>query len=447
MKVKDWKGYDAGLPWVSKPEEIGFSKTLLDKRLDNWLESLVKGDDMAYNLPNASALVSRKGKICYYKGIGNKNEKEEIKNDTLYRIYSMTKPITCIALLMLWEEGKFLLDDPLWLYLGEKWKKKNLNVVEEGMELKDAIPSKKAITIRNLFTHTSGLSYGFEGWDLHNKVDKLYQKLERKSRKENMSLADFVDELSKLPLVHQPGEKWCYSYSIDVIGRLVEVISGQSLEIFLKKRIFEPLSMFDTCFRLNNDEINSRFANIHLFHPKLGEKPTDVTKVQLKNLDFTTEKKLESGGGGLISTMRDYSRFCQCCLNKGELDGKRIIGRKTFELATMNNLENNAEGYSMSTKTSKDILYRGTGFGLGFAINLNSIDSKTSMTSGVYYWAGAASTLFFCDPKEQMFAIFFTQLLNNDDMKLPLRKMFTNLVYGCLTHDDETHENSASSKL
>mmetsp|Transcript_6786 Transcript_6786/g.17358 ORF Transcript_6786/g.17358 Transcript_6786/m.17358 type:complete len:389 (-) Transcript_6786:216-1382(-) len=374
----------------------------------------------------ATALVARHGHVVHYSGHGEARPGEPVQPDSVFRIYSMSKPITSLALLLLWEQGKLLLDQPVHLFLGERWKKENMRVLEtHGGELQ---PCKSSIRVRQLLTHTAGLSYGFLGLEELNPVDGLYQQSERSVRRKNESLEEMVDRIASLPLCHQPGERWNYSYATDVVGRIVEVVSGESLDQFLQKNFFEPLDMHDTGFVLRGDQ-KDRLTNLQLAHPK-GHR-LDVTAMQHKNKEYTSEKRLFSGGGGLLSTMRDYARFCQFCLNKGELNGRRIIGRKSFEYAVSNHLPGGKDILALATPSCESMGIPGIGFGLGFAVDLGT----TSMiqSGGTFYWGGMANTIMFCDPAEDLFALLYTQVINLDEIQVPLRETFTNMVYAALT--------------
>mmetsp|Transcript_2289 Transcript_2289/g.5278 ORF Transcript_2289/g.5278 Transcript_2289/m.5278 type:complete len:502 (+) Transcript_2289:103-1608(+) len=434
--IFDFTGKDVGLPWAESPESVGISSPAL-KRIDNFLEHTVDAA-LGHDFPMAGALVSRKGKVVYYKGTGHALTEKgtPLEHDSIFRIYSMTKPITSVALLMLLEEGKVTLEEPAHLYLGPKWKKQNLRVLEKkGGEL---LPCKREIRIRHLLTHMAGLSYGFY-LDPENPVDSLYRDSARVGLKKNETLEMLVDRLAELPLCCQPGEKYNYSLATDVVGRIVEVISGQTLDEFFQERIFGPLDMRDTTFQL--DEVNyGRLVSLHVEKPDRTR--FDMTPMHDKWGEYTKKKNILSGGGGLVSTFRDYARFCQFCMNMGELDGKRLLGRKTFEFAIRNHLPGNKDVYELATPSNRYIGHPGLGFGLGFAIHMDPTLAGLQASLGQFYWSGAASTIFFCDPKEDMFAMFFTQVLQLDEIKMPLRTLFSNIVYSTLI--DHPKEESQS---
>jgi len=392
-------------------------------RLDNWMASLISD----HGLPHAATLVARKGKVVYYKGTGEQSPEVPLRSDSIYRIYSMTKPITSLALMMLVEEGRVLLDQPVHLFLGKAWKKQNMNVLAGfGKELE---PCTRTITIKMLLLHTSGLTYGFDGVEKLHPVDGLYQESNRKHIKLNESSEEFVNRLASLPLCFQPGTKWNYSYSIDVIGRIVEVVSKQSLGDFFHKRILGPLKMNETSFRIK-DDLRDRFTNIHFQKPDGAI--IDVTHLQMKNNEYLEFKHLESGGGGLLSTMKDYCRFCHFLLNGGELEGVRLLGRHTMNFATTNHLLDNQDCRQLSSVNSMQMSSPGIGFGLGFAVVMDPLQSSTMNSKGTFYWSGAASTLFWIDPVEELVVLFHTQVLAIDDLKLPLRNFVNNIVYGSI---------------
>eukprot|EP00516_Mucochytrium_quahogii_P001489 CAMPEP_0203747196 /NCGR_PEP_ID=MMETSP0098-20131031/2422_1 /ASSEMBLY_ACC=CAM_ASM_000208 /TAXON_ID=96639 /ORGANISM=" , Strain NY0313808BC1" /LENGTH=430 /DNA_ID=CAMNT_0050635557 /DNA_START=658 /DNA_END=1946 /DNA_ORIENTATION=+ len=422
-KIQNWGRESVGLPRC-KPEDVGMDGKALE-RLDSWMEHLVND---VHNLPMATTLVARKGKVVYYKGCGEATSGEAVQPDSIFRIYSMTKPITSIAILMLLEEGKLLLEHPAHLYLGPSWKKENMQVLESFGGTPR--PCRRTITIKHLLTHTAGLAYGFLGNETINPVDGLYQELSRTCFKLNENLGEMVERLAKLPLCHEPGEKFNYSLATDVLGRIVEVVSGKALDVFLEERVFVPLGMKDTHFFLHNEK-ESRLVDIKSELQPSGKK-VDLTHVQKKHKEFTEYRRLLSGGGGLVSTMHDYARFTQCCLNGGELYGVRILSRKTFEFATINHLVAKKDMLELSMKSSAGLCPPGVGFGLGFACIQDTNRSGLMPSEGTFYWSGMASTLFFCDPKEELFAIFYTQVVDVDEMRLPLRTLLYNIVYGAI---------------
>jgi CubicO group peptidase (beta-lactamase class C family) len=307
----------------------------------------------------------------------------------------MTKPITSVAVMMLYEEGHFQLDDPVSKFIPEF---KNVKVfvrkTEAGFEL--AGP-KREITIRDLLTHTSGLAYGM---DKDTPVEEMYKEADLFRFDE--TLEKMIQRLVKLPLANQPGSRWRYSIATDVLGYLVEVVSGKRFDVFLEERIFGPLGMEDTGFYVPDEKIG-RFAAMYRPEEKGGLKRDD--KVEWGT--FSKSTRLLSGGGGLVSTASDYMRFAQMLLNKGELDGTRLLGRKTVELMTANHLPDELIRQGNMTK--------GYGFGLGFAVLMDVAQSESLGSEGEYMWGGAASTGFWIDPEEGLIGILMTQFMPYND--------------------------------
>jgi CubicO group peptidase (beta-lactamase class C family) len=380
------------------PEDIGLSTAGLAR-----LGRVMQDEVQRGRVPGAVALVARRGQLAYYESFGQRDPVSgaPMARDSIFRIYSMTKPIVSVAAMMLWEEGRFLLSDSIAKFLPELG---NVKVaVAQGAEL-GQVDAERAITIQDLLRHTSGLTYEFRG---NGPVHKMYNAARIYSR--DQSNADQVASLSKLPLLHQPGTKWEYSRSTDVVGRLVEVLSGMSLGQFLQQHIFAPLDMNDTAFHVPLPQ-QPRLAESFAKDPETG------TGVQLVNVK--SAPKFESGGGGLVSTAADYARFLQMMLNSGRLDGVRILSRKTIELMTADHLG--------PITGAPDLLLPGYGFGLGFAIRLQPGISHVPGSVGQYFWGGLAGTTFWVDPVEQLFAIMMIQAPGQRDY---FRTLFRDLVY------------------
>jgi CubicO group peptidase (beta-lactamase class C family) len=380
------------------PEDIGLSTAGLAR-----LGRVMQDEVQRGRVPGAVALVARRGQLAYHESFGQQDPASgaPMALDSIFRIYSMTKPIVSVAAMMLWEEGRFLLSDPAAKFLPELGLVKV--AVAQGAE-SGQVDAERPITIQDLLRHTSGLTYEFRG---NGPVHKMYNAARIYSR--DQSNADQVTSLSKLPLLHQPGTKWEYSRSTDVVGRLVEVLSGVSLGQFLRQRIFAPLGMMDTAFHVPTPD-----------QPRLAESfakdPETHTGVQLLNVKSTP--KFESGGGGLVSTAADYARFLQMMLNLGRLDGVRFLSRKTIELMTSDHLG--------PITGAPDLLLPGYGFGLGFAIRLQPGISHVPGSVGQYFWGGLAGTTFWVDPAEQLFAIMMIQAPGQRDY---FRTLFRDLVY------------------
>jgi CubicO group peptidase (beta-lactamase class C family) len=383
------------------PEELGLSPQRLAR-----LSQVMAGEIERRRLPGAVALVARRGRVGYFESYGERHVAAgaPMTKDAIFRIYSMTKPITSVAAMMLWEEGRFLLNDPIAKYLPDLG---DLRVaVQRGAEL-ELTALERPITIQDLLRHTAGFTYEFRG---PGPVQKMY--MAAKVYRLSQSNADQVASLGQLPLLHQPGTRWEYGRSTDVVGRLVEVLSGQRLSAFFQRRILGPLGMVDTGFHVPE-----------LHHARLAEAfpndPDDGAAVQL--LEVRTAPNFESGGGGLVSTASDYARFLQMLLNGGTLDGERLLGRKTIELMTSDHLG--------PITGASDLLLPGHGFGLGFAVRLQAGIAYVPGSIGQYFWGGLAGTTFWVDPKEQMFALLLIQAPGQRDY---YRTLFRDLVYSAL---------------
>ncbi len=335
-------------------------------------------------LPGAVALLARRGKIAFFESFGARDGEQgaPMTRDAIFRIASMSKPITSVAVMMLAEEGRFLLSDPISRYLPE------LGKLEVALDDK-RVPAVREITIQDLLRHTSGLTYGFFG---NSAVDKLY--LEQGVFTRDANLAETVAKLGKLPLKHQPGTTWEYSVSVDVLGRLVEVVSGLPFDRFLRERMFEPLEMRDTDFNVPAREL-SRVAALYESDGNGGIRQVQPQGVQ----DLAKPVGYFSGGGGLVSTARDYARFAQMLLEEGALDGHRLLGRKTVELMRSDHL-----GPISFPR------HPGYGFGLGFAVRTAPGLAPIASSVGEYHWGGAYGTGFWIDPAEQLIGVFMAQL-------------------------------------
>jgi CubicO group peptidase (beta-lactamase class C family) len=386
------------LPTAIAPEDIGLSSAGLNR-----LSSVILGEVERKRVPGAVALIARRGQIGYFESFGARDPAggAPMAKDSIFRIYSMTKPIVSVAAMMLWEEGRFLLNDPIAKYLPE-FARLDVAVVQgAGIE---RVPAERLITIQDLLRHTSGLTYEFRG---SGPVHKMYMAARIYSR--DQSNADQVASLAKLPLVDQPGTKWEYSRSTDVVGRLIEVLSGLSLGEFLRSRLLAPLGMVDTAFHVPAQH-HARLAEAFALDPDSGG------TVQL--LKVRDAPKFESGGGGLVSTAADYARFLQMLLNRGSLDGVRYLSRKTIELMTADHLG--------SITGAPDLLLPGYGFGLGFAVRLEAGIAHVPGSVGQYFWGGLAGTTFWVDPAEELFAIMLIQAPGQRDY---YRTLFRDLVY------------------
>lgn len=372
-----------------------------------------------------SLLVSRGGSIVHqsHQGVMDWETKKPIEADTLFRIYSMTKPITSVALMMLYEEGAFRLEHELFRYLPEF---ADVKVFESGdVESFTTRAPDRPIQVRDLLTHTSGLTYDFL---VQHPVDKMYRRSKlRGIGSEDLTLEAFVQQLAQHPLVFSPGTKWNYSFATDVCGRLVEVLSGQALDKFFQTRIFEPLGMTDTFFRVPQDKAH-RLATCYERDPATKEikvQDAGATSVYLNDRAFL------SGGGGLVSSLGDYHRFCRMLLNGGELDGHRLLSPTTVDFMTQNHLPEGRTMAEMGDESFSEARMDGSGFGLGFSVVLNPVDTYAPGSEGSYSWGGAASTYFWIDPAEELIGILLTQIMPS--AAYPIRPQFQQLVYAAIT--------------
>ena len=394
-------------------QRAGFSVQRLS-RVDGLLERYVEGGHLA----GAIGLIYRKGHIAYCNAIGQRELETGLPmtEETIFRIYSMTKPITSVAALMLFEDGHFLLDDPVALFLPEF-----ADVQVCTGDLQNRVPPDRPSTIKDLLMHTAGLSYG---WDQDSPVEQLYRR--SVGSRQNLPLEKFVQELAALPLLYHPGTRWLYSFATDVLGRLVEVISGKTLDDFFRQEIFKPLAMTDTGFHVPADSLE-RFSACYCppggfslgsdlgrntsTHGQPDEdqqdsEPTIELHEASRDGRFTKPPVFLSGGGGLVSTPSDYLRFSQMLLNGGMLDGNRLLSPKTVELMRANHLP--AELIPIGIGND---VRAGYGFGLGVSVLMDLPATSTPGSVGIYGWGGAASTQFWIDPVEEMLGIFMTQFM------------------------------------
>jgi CubicO group peptidase (beta-lactamase class C family) len=386
----------------AKPESLGLSHLRLQRMSDAFKRDIDKG-----TTPGVTMMVARRGQIGWFEALGRQNPASPapMAHNTLFRIFSMTKPIVSVGIMMLLEEGYFLLNDPVAKYIPE-FSEQKVGVETNGrLEL---VPLKRPITIQDLLRHTSGIAYEHTGNGL---VQQLYQQSRVRSRK--ISNAEHAALIASLPLMCQPGTEWNYSRSTDILGRLIEVVSGKTLGAFLTERILAPLQMAETAFHTGPENAD-RLAEPFPVDPWSGE------KVQLFNMLETPV--MESGGGGLVSTTMDYARFCQMLLNGGALDGVRIIGRKTLQLMASNHLD-------PSVKLESHLVPAGHSFGLGFAVRTHEGMAPFAGSVGQFFWSGMAGTFFWIDPKEELFAVFMSQ---GPGQREYFRSLVRSLVYAAV---------------
>lgn len=395
---------------VSKPETVGLSSAKLAEMKAHFQTYIDEN-----KLAGITTLIARKGKVVHFETYGDRDKEASsvMKKDTVFRIYSMTKPITGIAMMMLWEEGKFKLDDPVSKYLPSFRNQKVFRGAQDGDKL-DTAPVKREATIRDLMRHTAGLTYGYFG---DTPVDRIYRNSDLYDPKND--LKTLVKKLGKLPLLYQPGEAWVYSLSVDVQGRLIEVLSGKSLDTFFKERIFDPLGMDDTGFQVRPDQV-SRFSAVYVLDKDkvlTAMKPGDG-----RQRDYAEKPPFLSGGGGLVSSTVDYWRFAQMVANGGTFDGVRYVKASTVEMMRKDQLPKELGGIAGGKA--------GLGFGLDFAV-VNDVAKNGGATSkGEYFWGGYASTLFWIDPEEEVVAVLMTNFIPS--RLYPLRNDMRKYVYGAL---------------
>lgn len=394
---------DPGLPTVA-PEDVGLSATRLH-RINRVMQRYIDEG----KLVSIITMVCRQGKIAHFNCFGTQDTKVPTTRDTIFRIYSMTKPITTVAAMMLFEEGLFQLDDPVSDFIPELKDVKvfaGTDVPPEDLE--------REITIRHLMTHTSGMTYGFLG---NSPVEQMYNQA--KINRPDHSTKEMVQTLATLPLANQPGAAWRYSVSTDVLGHFVEVVSGMPLNVFFRARILDPLGMEDTEFWVREGQ-GHRFATNYGPAQEGGIRVIDDPATS----KFSSPQKFFSGGGGLVSTASDYIRFCQMMLNGGAFQGVRLLGRKTVELMTMNHLPNELMPISLGLTNLS-----GEGFGLGGAILLDAAAGGPGSV-GTFRWGGAATTAFWIDYEEELVGLLLTQFMPANYYRI--RAEFKTLVYQAL---------------
>jgi len=402
---------------IVRPEDVGLSADRL-ARIERHLERRYLDQK---KIAGALTLVARHGQVAHLSPVGmmDLERGKPMQADTIFRIYSMSKPITSVALMTLYEHGAFQLDDAVHKYI-PAWR--DLRVYEAGNHPAFATrPVERPMTIRDLFTHTSGLTYGFME---RTNVDRAYRRLGIGDR--TGTLAEMIDKLGHLPLEFSPGTRWNYSVATDVLGHLIERISGRPLDAFLREEITAPLGMTDTGFSVPGDKLE-RFAKNYT---RMPDKSLRVEDDPLAS-PYAALATFFSGGGGLVSTAADYLRFCQMLLNGGTLDGARILGRKTIELMTLNHLPGGKDIAALNVGGQfSQVTYEGVGFGLGFSVTLDLARAQTVGSPGEYAWGGAASTAFWIDPAEELIVIFMTQLMPSGTFNF--RGQLKSIIYSAI---------------
>jgi CubicO group peptidase (beta-lactamase class C family) len=381
-----------------------FDRYVEDRRLPGWLMTVARGGELVWTAKS-----------------GHTDEKldRHVEDDTIWRIYSMTKPIVAIAAMMLYEEGAFDLDDDAGRWIVDL---RELRVFVGGTATDpQTVAADRPVRVHNLFNHTSGLTYEFQ---MSTPVDEMYRnKGYNFGDPRKVDLAEAVHDYCSCPLLFQPGTAFNYSVSTDVLGRLVEIWSGQTLDVFLQERIFGPLDMTDTGFWCPEED-HDRLAKLYLYFGGRRVPWDDIGQLAMRR------PRLLSGGGGLVSTASDYQRFMTMLLGEGQLDGVRLLSSRTIELMTQNHLAGGADLRDFAVDFYGEEEYAGVGFGLGFAVVTDQVKNKSLTAEGTYFWGGAASTFFWVNPAEDLTAAFYTQLV--PPSTYPLRRELQQLVHQAL---------------
>lgn len=394
---------------TTPPEAVGLSSQRLQVLTDTLKADIAKG-----TIPGAVLLISRQGKIAHFEAMGSLDpeKKTPMSKDGIFRIYSMTKPIVTVAAMMLFEDGKLGLNDPVAKYIPAF---KDVKVGEEkpgpdGKATLELVASKRAMTVQDLMRHTSGLTYGFFGT---GEVKKAY--LEAGLGAGDPDNAAFIEQLARLPLFAQPGTMWEYSYATDVLGRVVEVVTGKPLSQALRDMLLDPLGMTDTSFYVTEPARQARlaepFASDRTFGPGTQFSEPRVAR------------KLESGGGGMVGTAIDYARFLQMLINGGTLDGRRYLGPRTIAYMTSDHMGD------VIRRGPNDALGPGYRFGLGLGVRTDAGLAPYAGSGGDYYWGGAGGTYFWVDPKEQMFVVYMMQ---SPSKRVQYRTLLRNMIYAAI---------------
>jgi CubicO group peptidase (beta-lactamase class C family) len=397
------------------PKRAGFSPERLGRITDHLNHNYIEPGKVS----GCQVLVSRHGFPAYFKsfGLADIERRRALADDAIFRIYSMTKPITSIALMTLFEQGHFQLNDPVSRFIPE-WRGHKVWIKGDGADMELAVP-EHPMTMRHVLSHSGGLTYGAT----NHPVDKVYRAVNL-NRGAGETLDSFVQKLARVPLRYVPGEHWMYSFSTDVCGYLVQAISKKRFDKYLQELIFEPLGMRDTAFHVDARKADRLTSNY--------ERQADKTLKLIDDPETSTylkEPTFFSGGGGLTSTTADYYRFTEMLRRGGELDGARILGSRTLELMHKNHLADGKDLTQMAIGAFSETAYEGVGFGLGFAMTLGEV-AAGSIGAGDYYWGGAASTIFWIDPKEDLVVIFMTQLMPSATFNF--RGQLKNIIYSAI---------------
>jgi CubicO group peptidase (beta-lactamase class C family) len=399
------------------PEGAGFDRSRLERLTRHFETRYVSTGKIA----GCQIGVARRGRTAYWRSLGlmDVERSNPVEDHTIWRIYSMTKPITSVALMQLYEQGCFQLTDPLHRYIPE-WRDLSVGELDSDGSVR-SVSQIRPVSVRDALTHMTGLAGGVSPG---HPIDEGFAEELRASR-HGMTLEGVCSLLAAYPLKFQPGTRWNYGLSTDICARLVEILSGQSFDEYLFTHIFEPLGMVDTGFVVPDDSV-SRLAACYLYQP--GGPPKLIDDPE--SSPYRRRRSYLSGSGGLVATTTDYLRFCQMLVNRGQLEGTRIIGRKTLELMVTNHLPGDAELGQFATGGFGEAEFPGVGFGLGFGVGRGPGATASAGSAGEFYWGGAASTAFWVDPVEDLTVVFMTQLLPS--AAYPFRAQLRALVYQAL---------------
>src|SRR3954453_8944758 len=389
------------LPEAS-PQSLGLSPTRLARMSDGFKREIDKG-----TIPGVIVMVARRGRIGWFEALGRQTPAQSapMTRDSIFRIYSMTKPIVSVGIMQLVEDGFLLLSEPLAKYIPE-FASQKVGVENDGrLEL---VPRARPITIHDLLRHTSGLTNDTAG---NGPVQLMYQQSRIRDR--SISNAEHAAIVAGMPLICQPGAEWNYSRSTDILGRIIEIVSGKRLSAYLTERILAPLQMTETAFHTAKE-------NAHRLAEPFANDPWTNEPVKLINM--LEKPVMESGGGGLVSTTMDYARLCKMLLNGGLVEGERIIGRKTLQAMASNHL-------ASDVRINGTLLAPGHGFGLGFAVRTDEGMAPFAGSAGQFFWSGMAGTFFWIDPAEDLFAVFMSQ---GPGQREHLRTLLRSLVYAAV---------------
>lgn len=398
-----------------KPDKAGLSASRLERITDHINRNYMD----AGKISGCQILVSRHGYPAYFKSFGmmDLERNKAMSDDAIFRIYSMSKPITSVALMQLYEKGYFQLNDPVSRIIPQ-WKDHRVYVSGEG-EGMETIEPTRPMTFRHLLSHSGGLTYG----NTDHPVDEVYKNHDVGRRKGD-TLRTFIEKLAHVPLRYEPGQAWMYSLSTDVCGYLVEALSGQPFDEYLQENIFDPLAMNDTSFFVDESKI-SRFTSNYERNPDKTLRLIDDGKEST----YLEKPSFFSGGGGLTSTTADYYQFCEMLRRGGVLKDHRLLGPRTLGLMTKNHLAQGQDLTQLAIGGFSETANEGVGFGLGFAMTLGEVQTG-GLGSGDYYWGGAASTIFWVDPVEDLVVIFMTQLMPSGTFNF--RGQLKNIVYSSI---------------